>query len=723
MLPSINLFIFLLVSKVLAEPLPEFVSEFDIVVEACNTGVGNAATFCREGRHPPPLVCACSNPGKFITFMDCLVRGEGNRTEIITQFAEECTKLGNETTYESAFQMYNSNFDQIRNASEIEGFNATRPITYPVLMDFDQYKIDRKYVRMDEMNGNYAQYFGYGLIAYWVVVLAIASIVNWTIHLFPNFTGKFTGPLSNFWRRHVSLPAAISRRKTHAFRFGWLIPSRMELLIMFGFTFLCAIFCGYGIYQYPGNSVYPSVKGGVSRMVAIRTGVLVGFICPFLVLFAGRNNFLQWLTRWNFATFISYHRFVSRLVILIVIIHAITFTVTDKVRGVYERHMSRDFVQWGVAAGVAGGIILVQSLLFLRRKSYEVFLLIHIGMAIAFIAGGYRHTVRFGYSPFYWSAIAIWAFDRLIRFTRLIAFGAPTADVTLLAEETLRVVIPKPSYWHAIPGGHAFVHFLLPSCFWQSHPFTFTDSSELGNYIVMYIKLKGGVTHGVYKKLLKAPGHTAKIKVLVEGPYGEASSARKYKNAVFIAGGNGIPGIYSECIDLSRRTADGNGPRLKLIWVLREWKSLAWFYHELKNLTSTNIDTTIYITKPSLEPSGLNHLRPILNDSDSSHSVNVEKQISEDKDRSDKDNSDIDSMDEHSLVETVKNGLPGINFKEGRPNMHDLVCNEIQETDGSLAFVACGHPVMVDDIRFEVSRNLDMTKHRVEYFEQLQVWA
>ena len=143
-----------------------------------------------------------------------------------------------------------------------------------------------------------------------------------------------------------------------------------------------------------------------------------------------------------------------------------------------------------------------------------------------------------------------------------------------MANETLKVVIPKPRHWKSVPGGHAFIHFIRPTCFWQNHPFTFVESPD-GKSILVYCKVKGGITHSLYRYLSNNPGQTASIRVGVEGPYGEPTPARYADTAVFVAGG-GIPGIYSKlqiwlvecqrklklssnCIGLSVNTSLWNG--------------------------------------------------------------------------------------------------------------------------------------------------------------------
>ena len=58
------------------------------------------------------------------------------------------------------------------------------------------------------------------------------------------------------------------------------------------------------------------------------------------------------------------------------------------------------------------------------------------------------------------------------------------------------------------------------------------------------------------------------------------------------------------------------------------------------------------------------------------------------------------------------------------PSMEEMVLQEIDESNGSVAFVTCGNPVMVDDLRHSVVKNLEKSNgKRVEYFEQLQVWT
>lgn len=714
----LKFFVFIsLIANVWAKP-PKLYSETDVADQVCLNLILQQALVCDAGPKLKKLDmdCMCNLEAGFGSFAPCYVQGYGK--EYANHFISTCEEAGFEMSEHEFWQNYTRLLPKRKDVSKIENFNTTELIDFPISFDMKTFRTYRNGLGMYLFNYNYSFYYGAGLLSYWALVILIAAICNWTMRLFPSLTNKFVGPKSNLYRKWVTLSALKNRKKTneHVTKlsfFSFLIPTRFETIICSIFLALVILASGSQIKSVPGNPQFTNKTGELARLIGDRTGITVNFIVPLLILFAGRNNFLQWVTRWNFATFITYHRWVSRIVILLVIAHAITFSVQDKIALKYDKRMKKPFMIWGTVAGVAGGFILLQGMMFFRRRMYEIFLLIHITLACLFIVGGWYHTDKTGYSHFYWACAAIWAFDRAVRIGRLISFGIPNATLELLARETLKITVPKPKYWKSIPGGHAFIHFIHPTCFWQSHPFTFTTSNESNNYITLYIKIKGGATHSVYQKLVKSPGQICKMRVAVEGPYGEPSGARQYKNVNFIAGGNGIPGIYSECLDLAQRNRD---QRLKLIWVIREWKSISWFYQELKYLKNTNIETTIYVTRPD----SLSELEQLEKCLVGNENTTEEEELKKDiKDLSGDETNSFDS----SVISTIKNELSHITFLEGRPSMEDYVEKEITSSDGTIAFTTCGHPIMVDDIRYYVVNNLDKSPYRVEFFEQLQVWG
>ncbi|RCK65214.1 putative ferric reductase transmembrane component [Candida viswanathii] len=660
---------------------------------ACNLEIRKAVAFCKK----PDYSCLCASKPALATYAGCLAYRGRNSTGSIDRLTHFCDEYGNVTLPENWFQeSYQYFLDSAKSASEIPNFNRTVPIDIPFKLAPAQMDLYKESYEQFLGNYDHSLYYSASCLGYWLLVMILCAVTHWSKFLFPGFTKKLTfGPI-NLWRKYVSTPAAFSKKKAQEQKFLWLfdymIPSRSESIVIglfYGLVILLnAIKTGY----VEGDPVFDGKYEAQMRYVSDRTGIMATMLTPLTVLFGGRNNFLQWLTGVNYATFMAYHRHIARIMFVLVVIHAVGFTILLKSR--YAAEAAEPWFYWGIIATVAGGIIWVQAMLYFRRRWYEIFLLIHITMAALYVAGAWIHVDTLGYVWFMYPAVAVWCFDRLVRIGRLIVFGFPKAEITLLANDTLKVVVPKPSYWKSIPGGHAFIHFIKPTYFWQSHPFTFVDTPDDKN-IVLYCKVKGGITHSLYQTLVNQPGQTTTMTVAVEGPYGEATAARYADSAVFIAGGNGIPGIYSEVMDMARRVLADSSKVMKLIWVTRDYSSLTWFHEELEALKDTNIQTTLYVTRPELSSSDTN-----------SEEKKMDYKVSE------------------SGSESIKSGLSHIEFKEGRPCIADIVNDEVKESPGSVAFVTCGHPVMVDEVRYYACQNIGNSEgKRVDFYEQLQVWA
>lgn len=673
----------------------------------CNLQISLSVSYCAT---PYNATCLCANKNALATYAGCLAFDNRNTTTAVNYMMNYCEENGNVTVekdwYEKSYQYFLSN---AKTEKEIPNFNKTIPIDVPFKLDEAEMKLyERAY---KQFLGNYddSLYYGAGILGYWLLIMCIGAIVNWGKVMFPSLTKKLTSKPINLWRQYVSMPATFRKKKAEELRifkfFDSLIPSRFESIVIFLFYIVVLMIHAMNMHYVDGDPVFENNKyNSQARNVADRTGITGTIMMPLVFLFSSRNNFLQWLTGWNYSTFVTYHRHIARVMFILIALHSILFTVLLRDD---MSEFSETYMIWGVLATVSGGIILFQAMLFFRRRWYEIFLLIHILFAALYVAGTWIHVDELGYVWFVYPAVAVWCADRVVRIARLVIFGFPKARVSLLADDTIKVEIPKPSYWKTIPGGHAFIHFLKPTYFWQSHPFTFVESPA-DTHIILYCKVKGGITHSLYQLLVRSPGQAITMRVGVEGPYGEPTPARYADTAVFIAGGNGIPGIYSEVMDMTRRMPNETKNAMKLYWIIRDYKSLEWFNDELTLLGNTNIETTIYVTKPDLSN---------LLTGDGSDDTSSKKE-------SDSQDMNLESKESLQGVDLVKSRFSHITFKKGRPSIEDIVDLEIKESNGSVAFVACGHPAMVDETRYFCSRNVDNPqKKRVDFYEQVQVWT
>ncbi|CAI5756515.1 unnamed protein product [Candida verbasci] len=674
----------------------------------CNYQISlTTARFCSEDKSFE--WCYCNNFNAFATIAHCYRVGHEKE---IDSLLDMCKEYSNKTLtkdiFEKADHYYNN---RAKTIDEIPNYQPYELVDYPIKLNESEIHIFES--AYEQFLGNYDRSIDYGfyLIAYWIIVFALVSVGNWSKVLLPRL--QPTDSLTNWFRKNISLPATGYKNKTSELPlfkiFDMLVPTRAESLILATFGGLCLYYMTVDIYYTPGNPLFSNKYTALLKYYAVRASLLSSSLMPLLILFGGRNNILQYITRWDYATFITLHRWVSRIIIFMILIHALFYTIYLKDRGLPEESIPL-YIWFGVAAIYAGVVILVQGLLILRRKCYEVFLLLHIVLAAVFIFGAWLHVEDLYCVWFYYTSAVVWAFDRIIRLLRMTEFGFPIAKVYLLSDETLKIIIPKPKNWQAIPGGHAFIHFLKPSCFWQSHPFTYTVDDE--SNIILFIKVKRGVTRQISNYLMTHKDRYTTIRVAIEGSYGESTPASKYNTAVFFAGGNGIPGIFAEAYELLKYE---NKQSIKLYWVVREYKSLLWFYKELMALKGTKIETTIFITRPnsSIEERDFNSRTFTSLLDDESSPLNPKQHTIYDSIKSD-----------GNIIKDIQKELSHIKLIESRPNIKKIVETNINESMGSTCFVTCGAPSMVDDIRHSVVLNLDYDRNkRVDYFEQLQVWA
>ena len=103
-------------------------------------------------------------------------------------------------------------------------------------------------------------------------------------------------------------------------------------------------------------------------------------------------------------------------------------------------------------------ILVVASGLYVRRFSFELFLISHIILSVFVIAGSWYHVkewigLMWGYETWLYAACAVWFFDRLVRVGRILKTGPRRAKITDLGGSYMRVDIDGIR-WGAEQGKH-----------------------------------------------------------------------------------------------------------------------------------------------------------------------------------------------------------------------------------------------------------------------------
>lgn len=683
--------------------------ENTFAVDGCQKLIAKVATLFNATTDKKGF-CNVKNQQALGTMTHCI---EGMPYKDARQnFLLSCKKYNlTETQYLASFDNATK---YITNTSDIPKFSVKKLFYLPVYLS--QKKINGAWSSEVGRYHNYnrANYYGVALISYWFFIILVAGLINLAYFVFPGFVKTFKGKAVNTYRRYITLPALFGQSHGHHYLIlkyiQVLIPTRFESIMVFVWVLLAIIFASVNFQQNEPNIFWPNnIEGEMARKVGDRSGIMVLYLIPQLILFAGRNNFLIWLSGWQQSRFIMIHKWLARISFLLIVVHGVGLTLNGKTLGKYESRNAQSYMQWGYVATVAAAIMVFQSMMLFRKQNYELFLGVHIIMAVFFVIGGWLHTADDNYQLWFYAASAVWALDRAVRVGRLAVFGVKVANVQLISMETLRVTVPRPAFWKPFPGCIAFIHFLRPTCFWQSHPFTIVDSVTDSNTITFYLKVKGGITHGLYQYLSKQPGNTANIKVSIEGPYGTRSALNRFENIVLLAGGTGIPALYAHALDTVQKGMAKQS--IKLYWTVRHYRSVEWFYQELLKLENTNVQVVVYVTQPLL---GL--IAPIVN-----HAADLSSE-EEEEEQAELAEKKSDTQESGDYVSTLKQRLPFVEFREGRPEMKQLVEEEIGAAQGAIAFMSCAHGSLVDDTRRAVAEGLNKTNHRVDLFEELQGW-
>ncbi|KAJ4347641.1 hypothetical protein N0V95_005239 [Ascochyta clinopodiicola] len=286
--------------------------------------------------------------------------------------------------------------------------------------------------------------------------------------------------------------------------------------------------------------------------------------------------------------------------------------------GSYAAEILRLYWIWGIVGTVAVCAIVPLSLLKVRQRFYEFFIVSHIALSLLFLIGYYYHIwyvyqYNWGYEIWMYVPAGIWALERLIRVGRMVLQGSRTAIVTLIPQadnEYIRIDIEGK----ALTEGVAYLCFpTLSWRFWETHPFsvsgsshevqqnevspqshsesnsstgldannekkpvehTITDaalheaaSGHPTSITTFFARARGGVTKLLTARAFGSAEKQVRLRVLIDGPYNHSGGVHlqiaQCSSVLCIAGGVGI----TACLPFLRR----NGAKpAKLFWSSRK---------------------------------------------------------------------------------------------------------------------------------------------------------
>ncbi|KAH8693940.1 putative plasma membrane ferric-chelate reductase [Talaromyces proteolyticus] len=487
-------------------------------------------------------------------------------------------------------------------------------INYPVLLSPAYF--DRTFRTIDtwQIETWAHQAYGYFGYLYWASVLLVGMMhrllqhshrVQSTFARLSSFAfGKMICRAYQWVHTYliIAFPLKSPSRKVLCFD----LPTRIDTIIILGFWLLTILLTSITYPLSTDNIYWPNPTRQLLRYVADRTGIMAFANLPLLWIFAGRNNIFLWATGWSFATFNLFHRHVAWIATAQAVVHTLAYlilfdqTSSNKLR----KQVSKTYIIWGATATVAMVMVLPSAIKWIRNKSYEFFLLVHIVLSVVTIVGCFYHIIIFedeGYEYYLWPVVAIWCSDRILRLIRMIYCNfyahcrrakLKCTSSTALYDKTSNVirleVIPGSSSFQ--PTASSYYYLYQPFRFrgWENHPFTlgswkYIDNGELesrnkqqalnpdestdGSQIpllsssdhehesplskqseitvqqpnlIFWIRPYDGWTRSLRDQCLKSMDRTIHPTILLEGPYGEPFPIDNYDSVLLIAGGTGI---------------------------------------------------------------------------------------------------------------------------------------------------------------------------------------
>ncbi|KAF2810556.1 metalloreductase-like protein transmembrane component [Mytilinidion resinicola] len=387
-------------------------------------------------------------------------------------------------------------------------------------------------------------------------------------------------------------------------RKGWspiVFPSLAVTIIVSAMLVFVTLYC-----FVPQPLYWQSIAYG-SPPLAIRAGMLAVAMMPWIVGLSMKANIISLITGIGHERLNVLHRWGGYLCLFLSLIHTIPFYITPVWdQGALQFYQSLfkgngNFYVYGtgVASLVPLIFLCVHSLPQLRNWMYELFVTLHVPVAIVFLGMLFWHCSNYLTSWSYlWATLTIWLTSYLIRLFflnwtnpfKLAWLVGDEAAVTIMPENAIKITVPTQMRWR--PGQYVYLRMPGISVF-ENHPFTIASlcsedfPSEYGEGyrdMVLVFRPFGGFTRKVLRKAIEhGPWHT--YRAFLDGPYGGMQRRiEAFDHVVLIAGGSGITAIVSQLLDLIKRMRDGKAvtKHIHVIWALKRPETMEWFKEELR---------------------------------------------------------------------------------------------------------------------------------------------
>lgn len=751
-----------------------------IVAEACH----NCAVLNFDHCNSQDLKCLCGDKDFLATVASCISENIDLPEDQYTawdRFAMATCEIHNagiqDQDYVDAIKFLNHTGMETLPSSNSHGkresWVKTPPVYKPIKISEHQFNLTYSAVHNFLYEKDISVWQGSFLVFWWILVVAISSFAHFLRYLNVRFASTSVAMqrpnvIYRWYQKNILIPACFGGRhmtRVQILGLKFTIPTRFETIVIGVYFVLNVVFvCApYTLLEY--NPLYPTHWKAFMRYISDRTGIIAVIQMPLLVLFALKNNILITLTGWSFSTFNTYHRAVSRVTFMQLIVHAITKHVFSASYGasLVKYFYPLPYYRWGVSAIFLMVIMILTAMV--RSKYYEVFLRLHILCGIgAFICSLY-HLNGLGYKQTVYVSFGLWAADWLIRLGRLIFLNISLlfsgsgskgtfAQINVLNGDVANVRVKTSVLWKPKPGQYVYI-YVSKLKFWEAHPFSVVGPSIDGESFQLFCKARGGLTKHLCQNLTESGCNesTAMTKsVMIEGPYGVHAPVERYQNILLVAGGVGITGVlpYVEyLVKLQESNEIAENVEIHFVWIIQGTPDISWVADRMKQLTSSSkLKISIFArltgqeTFSSAYSSSQTSAQTLTTLPSSTPITQVDSPLArveraykrlEESSHSSEDMRVLSNLDEKK-EEAINSSAMSIRTCDyvdlekyitlgRRPQLESIIGTFFAESTGAACVLGCGPPTMMDGLRSSVVNHIDLVQYgRTDYFEEAFSW-
>lgn len=354
-----------------------------------------------------------------------------------------------------------------------------------------------------------------------------------------------------------------------------------------------------------------------------RAGMLFVANLPLLYFLTAKNQPLKLLTGHSYESLNIFHRRLGEWLCLLALFHAtgmiaVWWIALRPLGWTVAFYLSRKIILLGLFALLSFEVLYLTSLASFRRKCYELFLVLHVGLQIAalILLWFHHHRTR----VYVGTALAIFLVDRIL-FRAIVRTSFENATLTVLDSGTVKLSAPIQfstrrwfrrfiNYQHGWRStDHVFLTVpALSRKHWiQAHPFTIASAAPLPADKAANLDLIIRAQEGFSRDLLRHAMLHRSARVRLDGPYGSQHAVEMLRHSdtvLLVAGGSGIavvnPLVHALAHELAlTKDEEANSDRdakrrVGLVWIVREESHKDWLdAKELEMISKRGIDVIV----------------------------------------------------------------------------------------------------------------------------------